>query len=136
MTGVGVKPSSRLNDRLDAVGGEHFEGGSLGRAGQGVRVLADEERPVDAFAVAVLADRLRDGEDVRLGERAVERRAAVAAGAEADELLRIVEVRLALVVIALQLGHIDQHGGGRRPACGEMNCHALFVAEEGGRMQC
>ena len=46
------------------------------------------ERAVDPLRRAVLADRLRDGQDVRLGERAVERRAAVAAGAEAHELRR------------------------------------------------
>src|ERR1700719_4237303 len=50
----------------------------------GVRVLAQEDRPVDAVGRAVLADGLADGQDVRLGKSAVERRAAMPAGAKAD----------------------------------------------------
>ena len=50
MTGVGVTPSSRWMSGFDAVGGEHFQGGALGRAGQGVGVLAHEERAVDPLA--------------------------------------------------------------------------------------
>ena len=71
MTGVGVTPSSRWMIGLDAVGRQHFQGGALGRAGQGVRVLAHVERAVDALAAAVVADGLGDGQDVGLGERAV-----------------------------------------------------------------
>ena len=52
------------------------------------------------------------GQDVRLGERAVERRAAMAAGAEADELIGVGQVGLALVIIALQFRHINQQVGG------------------------
>ena len=71
MTGVGVTPSSRWMIGLDAVGRQHFERRALRRAGQRVRVLAHVERAVDALAAAVVADRLGDGQDVRLGERAV-----------------------------------------------------------------
>ena len=39
-----------LDDRLDAVGRQHFERRALGRRRQGVRVLAHEERAVDALA--------------------------------------------------------------------------------------
>jgi len=53
-------------------------------------VFAQEQRPVDSLNGAVLADRLRDGENVRFGERAIGRRAAVPTGAEADKLLRVV----------------------------------------------
>jgi hypothetical protein len=77
-----------------------------------VRVLAHEERPGEALALAVFADGLRDGEDVRFGEGAVERRTAMSAGAEADELVRIREVRLARVVIAFELAEIDEEFGG------------------------
>ncbi len=41
-----------LDDGLDAVGRQHFEGGALGRRGQRVRVLAHVERAVGALAVA------------------------------------------------------------------------------------
>ncbi len=51
MTGVGVKPSSGLDEGVNAVGGQHFEGGALRGAGEGVRVLAHEQRAVDALLV-------------------------------------------------------------------------------------
>ena len=76
----------------DAVGGQDFEGGLLGRAGEGVRVLAHVNRAGDALSRTIFADRLRDGEDVGLGEGAVCRRTTMTAGAERDELLRVAEV--------------------------------------------
>src|SRR5262252_5209063 len=51
-------------------------------AGVGVGVAPDEQRAVDPLPPAMAADRLRDGQDVLLGERSVERRAAVARSAE------------------------------------------------------
>ena len=42
--------------------------------------------PLMPWLLPVFADRLRDGQDVRLVERAAERRAPVAAGAEAHAL--------------------------------------------------
>ena len=54
----------------DTVGGEHLEGADPRRLRQGVGVPAEEQRPVDALLGAVLADRLRGGEDVSLVERA------------------------------------------------------------------
>ena len=98
-----------LDDRLDAVGGQHFQRGALGRAGQRVRVLAHVERAVDALASPVVADRLGDGQDVGLGERAAQRRAAVPAGAEADQLVGVAHVGLALVILAFEPGHVDEH---------------------------
>src|SRR5262249_10446189 len=65
---------------------------------------------------AVVADGLGGRRDMRLGERAAERRSAMAAGAEADELGRVVQLRLALVVLALELVEIDDHGRRRRLA--------------------
>ena len=65
---------------------------------------------------AVFADRLGDGEDVRLGKRAVERRAAMPAGAERDELQRIRDVGLLVVIVGEQFRHVDQERRGRRLA--------------------
>ena len=53
---------------LHAVGRQHLEGGSPGRLGQGMRVSAEEERPIDPVRLAIETDRLGDGEDVRLVE--------------------------------------------------------------------
>jgi hypothetical protein len=47
-------------------------------------VDADEERAVDAGTLAVIADRLADGEDVVLVEGIMERGAAMAGGAEGE----------------------------------------------------
>ena len=88
---------------------EHLERGALRGRGERVGVLAQVERPVDALLAPVVADRLGDREDVRFRERAPQRRAAVAAGAEAHTLRGVLEVGRARVVLALELGHVDQH---------------------------
>ena len=59
----------------------------------------------------VLGDRLGDREDVRLGEAAVERRAPVAARAEAHALRRILGIGAALVVQMLEPRDIYQELG-------------------------
>ena len=117
------EPSSLLNDRLDAVGRQHFQCRSLRRPGQRVRVLAHVKRAVDALAarysqIACVIARICASVNVPS-----QRRAAMAAGAEADELLRIVEVRLPLVIGPLKAGHIDQQLPRRRLAGQRMNSH-------------
>ncbi len=79
---------------LHAVFREHLERAREGRLRQRVGVDPEEERPVDPLPLPVEADRLRDGEDVRLVERVVERRAAVPRRAECDALRRHRRIRL------------------------------------------
>jgi len=105
------RPVVALDDRAHPVGREHLQGRPLGRAGQAVRVLAHEERAVDPAAAAVVADGLGDRQDVRLGEGAPGGRPAVAAGAEADELVGVVHVRTAVVVLPLEPGRVDEQPG-------------------------
>src|SRR4030095_14291662 len=69
---------------------------------------------VDALALAVLTDRLRDREHVRLVERATERRTAVTTGAKTDPLRRVGDVRAARVVLAAKLVDVDQDFRRRR----------------------
>ena len=57
-----------LDQRLDAVGGKHFERRVLGGAESACVSLPIIDRAVDAFACAVFADGLRNGENMRLGE--------------------------------------------------------------------
>ena len=64
----------------------------------------------------VIADRLRDGENVRFGERAIERRAPMAAGAEADHLVRVDHIGPALEIFAFKPGDVDQ-ASPSAPAC-------------------
>ena len=116
-------PVIPLNDGFDVVGGEDFQRAALGGAGQGMRVLAHEQHAVGAVRPPEIADRLGYGEDVRLGERAVARRAAMAAGAEADPLRRVVGVRPGLEILPLQPGRVDQHVLRRRLAGQWRNGH-------------
>ena len=76
-------------------------------------VLAQIERTVNTLAAPIVANGLGDGENVGFRERAVEGGAAVTAGAEADELVRVREVGLTVVIVALELVEVDQQLGGR-----------------------
>ena len=91
-----------LDHGLDVIGGQHFEGGALGRRGERVGVLAHVERAVNALLSPVIADGLGDRQDVRLGERAAQRGAPVPGRAEADHLVAVANVRLAFVVVAFK----------------------------------
>ncbi len=122
-----------LDHRLDAVGGQHLERRALGRTGYRVGVLAEEQRSGDALPAAMLADRLRDREDVRLGERAAERRAAMTARAEAHALGRVGHVGPACVVLALELRGVDQQGFRRRFAGQRGVRHAVPESGFSGR---
>ena len=115
-----------LDDGLDAIGRQHLERGALGWLGERVRVLSHVERAVDALTAAVVADGLRDRADVGLGEGAVERRAAMAARTEADELRRIVRLGPALVVRPLEPGQVDQNRQRGRLAGQRGNRSGLF----------
>ncbi len=92
-----------VDERLHTVGDQHFERRGLGRAGEPVRVLADEERAPDALSGPVLGDRLGGGRDVGVVERRVERGPAMAARAEHDPLLGDRGIRHLLVV------RLDEH---------------------------
>ena len=61
----------RVDHHLDAVGREHFERARQRRLGQRVGVDPDEDRPVDAAALAVIAQRLADRQDMGLVEGVV-----------------------------------------------------------------
>ena len=58
-----------------------------------MRVLPHIERPVDSLLSPVVADRLGNRQDMRFGECAAQRRAAVPAGAEANQLVRVIQYR-------------------------------------------
>ena len=117
------EPAVALDDRVDAVAGQHFERDVLRQRRQGVRVLAHVERAVDRLAAAVVADRLRDRGDVRGGQAAVERRAAMAARAEFDPLARVVEIGRAIEKLRSSVAtSIRRAGGAGFPASG---CSAM-----------
>ena len=57
-----------LDESLHAVRSEHLERNAFSGTGEGVGVFAHEEGTRYPLIVSIFADRLRDGEDVRLGE--------------------------------------------------------------------
>src|SRR6266404_200010 len=82
---------------------------ALGRIGHCVRVLAHVKRAIRADALPVIADRLCNGENMRFGKRAMQRRSPVSTGPETHQLVRVAQVRPALKIFAFKLSHVDQH---------------------------
>src|SRR3974377_1607855 len=74
-----------------------------------MRILAHEQWPGDVIRAAIVADGLCGSQDVRFGEAAVEWCAPMSAGAERDQPSRSAEIRLVLVIGALERGGVDQH---------------------------
>ena len=77
-------------------------------------VPADEQRPGGSLGGAILGDRLRGGQDVRLVEGSVEAGAAVPGGAERHLLGDVVGIGGHRVVRGDQVGHVDEVFGLRR----------------------
>src|SRR6266481_5959324 len=98
-----------LNYCIHVVGRQNLKCGALGRFGYCVRVLAHVKRPVSSVAPPVIADSLRDGQNVCFGKAASQRRASVSTCSEADHLVGIAHVRPTLKIFALELGYVDQH---------------------------
>lgn len=67
-----------IDHRVDAIGGQDFEGGDEGRFGQGVGIFGKKERATGVLRRAVIADGLSDGGDVVIVERGMEGAAAMA----------------------------------------------------------
>ena len=98
-----------VDHHLDAVRREHFQRARQRRLRQRMGVDPDEQRPVDAAGLAMIADRLADREDMVLVEGVVERGAAMPGGAERNPLRRYGRVGLARKIGRHQPRHIGQH---------------------------
>ncbi|MNW56398.1 hypothetical protein D3C74_341100 [compost metagenome] len=103
--GVGV---ARVDVRLDTRGRQDLDRGLPRGQRQRVRVTADEERAVGALGAPVLDDRRGDRDDVRLVERVVQARPAVARRPEHHLLRRVVDVGREVVVGADHGVHVDE----------------------------
>ena len=101
---------------VHAVGDQHLQRAGRGRLGQRMRVGTQEQRSIDAQALAAIADGLGDGQHMPLVERGVQRRAAVARRSEDDPLLLAGQVRPARPIGRLQRRQVDEGIGRRRPA--------------------
>src|SRR5436190_11192847 len=115
-----------LDDRLYSVARQHFQRGALGRPGKGVCVLTHIQRAVGALTLPIVANGLGDRQNVRLGKRTAQRRAAMPTGTEADRLGWICRVGAALVILALKLRQIDEHFLGSWLASQWRNCHVSY----------
>ena len=124
MTGVGVKPSSLLNNGLHFVGGQHLERGALGRPGHGMRVLTHVERAVGTTAAPVITNGLGDGQNMRFGERPLSGEPRCPLVPKLTSWLRIGQVRAALIIVTVPAGP-DPPAALSGPAClqvGKLPC--------------
>jgi hypothetical protein len=76
-------------------------------------IFAHEERSLDAPHPAVLANSLRDSQDVSLRETAFKRGSTMPARPKTDQLQGIGRIWFALVVIAFQFAEVDPQLGRR-----------------------
>jgi hypothetical protein len=70
-----------------------------------------ELRPADSVQPTVIADSLRDGEDVVLVKRPIQRCAAVAASTKADQLTRVIGVGTRCIVLLFKFRQVCQKLG-------------------------
>src|SRR5262249_32835052 len=70
--------------------------------------LAHVEWAVDTLTVPIVTNGLRNSENVRFGEGAVQRRAPMPAGTEAHHLVEVCQVGAALIILSFKPGQIDQ----------------------------
>ena len=90
---------------------------------QCVRVNAEEQRSIDAPLLAILANRLTNGEDMLFVERPFERGTTMPRGAKRDPLLRHRRVRRLGIEGRHELGYVDQHRGLRGLPRERTYCH-------------
>ena len=98
----------------NSIGGKHSYDGLLGGIGQEVRIFSEIERTSIALFFPIIADCLRDGEDVCFVEGGIEGASSMSAGAEGDLLGGIGSVRLYVVICRIEFGNVNENGGGSR----------------------
>ena len=110
--------AARIDHDIDTVGGKYLYRARQRRLGQRMRIDADEQWPRQSGFAAMIADRLRRRKDMVFVEGILQRRAAVAGGAEGNPLGRIGRIGLAGKIRRDQLRHVDEGGRIDRFACG------------------
>src|SRR5438034_11542018 len=75
-----------IDHHIDAIRRQHLQSARQSGLRKRVRIDADVERPVNALLLAVETNRLRNGENVRLVERVIERRTAMSRGSKRNAL--------------------------------------------------
>ena len=88
-----------------------------------MRILAQVQRPIDVMNVSIIANRLRDGQNMRLIKGPAQGRPAMSARSKAHPLIRVPEIRSPRVILPFEPGQIHQHFLGSRFACQRRSCH-------------
>ncbi len=95
-SGRGFVPTMDPDGHL--VAGKNLDGSEQGGFAESVRVSAHDQRPVDAFHLAVFVDGLADSRHMVIGKGAVQGGAAVSAGTKSDGLQFVLRVGMLVVV--------------------------------------
>ena len=106
-------PVCRIHPDVHAVRDKDLQRRLERRLRQPVRIAADEQRSVGALRGSIPADRLGHRDDVRLVERAVQRRSPVTRRPECDALGRVRRIRADVVVRPDESIQVYQLGGVR-----------------------
>ncbi len=118
----------RVHHYVHAACSQHLQRRVESRPRERMRILHKKQWAVYALPLAVPANRLRDGQDVVLVEGTIERRAAVAGGAETDALGTIAGVGPYRVVSRDETVNIDEHGRWGGLSRQRIDAHALSLA--------
>ena len=97
-----------IDEDVHVIGHQHLQRTGPGRLRQRVGVTADEQRAIKALRLAVVADRLRGGQDVILVERGLEAAAPMPRGAERHLLVDDLRIGLADIIGRDEAGEVDQ----------------------------
>ena len=128
MTGVGVNPSSRWMTVSTSFAARTSSAVRCAGAESAWVSLPMKSGPLVPWVLPVVADGLSDRKDMRFGERAAQRRAAMPAGAEADSLRGSVgSGRRSKYSRSSRARSTNISFGAGLPASGEM-CHSLSSA--------
>ena len=118
-----------IDRNLDAVRDQDLDCGAERRTRQRVRVTPQEQRPADSLRRAVPRDRIADGDDVRLRERAGQGAAPVARGPKGHRLRRVGGIRTLAVVGPDQTVDVNEHVRGGSPAS-LCSAHPIIVLHQ------
>jgi hypothetical protein len=97
-----------INHGLNAIGGEHFEGGAKSRFGQSMGIHAKKEWAGDADTGAMIANGLGNGEDMGLVKAGGERVAAMPGCAKSNALGGVRGIRYLGKISRYQPGNVGK----------------------------
>ena len=109
---------------FDVICRKHFHRARKCRFRQSVGIHPQEQRTVDVLGFTVIANCLRDRQDVTLVERPIKRRSAMAGRTEDNPLSGIARIGPQLVVGCDELRDVNKNGWVGRFPGSRVNCHA------------